>query len=622
MVEFSRTSAPKGGLETPFGAMLKRLRIGAGLTQEELAERAHLSVKAISSLERGVNHAPRKDTFLMLARALDLMASDQATLIEAARCTRRLGSTTASIRTFTSQAQSVEWERKPLGKITTMATMATTGRIGTPTPHGNERRGDRGEHDSAQMEYAEAFDAYRAAIRHWDALGAIDQTAAARDQLGGALLRAARYDEALDVLLSAATIYRARGESERLLHTLARIGETHALRGTPVEGIATLARVDAMQTGAASREARAATEIVLAWLVNCTGRYADALPVAERAVEMAGATTNSGLQIQAALRYGHLLLMLGDLDRGLRALCDVLPLAEASGDLRSLRLALNSLGWAHELRGELAHDQIYTERACQVALDLGDPSVIAFMASNHGGPAFNAGDWVGARSDFERGLTLDRDVGESWASPWALVLLGQLDVVQGDEVRGERRLLEGNARAQRNGDLQAQRWVQGTLAERDLLRGNPLTAHRRLAPLINQERPRDVDEYVLLPVLACAALAMGEESRAARLLEWALAYAGVNQLVPTTINALRVRALLGVRQGSAAQARDDLRDALALSEAIQQPYQVAKAHLTWARVSTGSASAGEPREHARAALSLLVPRGERMYAAEAERSLA
>src|SRR6185312_11384408 len=116
-----------------------------------------------------------------------------------------------------------------------------------------------------------------------------------------------------------------------------------------------------------------------------------------------------------ALRYGHLLLMLGKLDRGMSAVRDVLPLAEALGDLRSLRLAHNSLGWAHELRGELAHDQMHTEQAYRVALDLGDPSVIAFMASNHGGPAFNAGDWVGARAYFEHGLDMSRDAGETWA---------------------------------------------------------------------------------------------------------------------------------------------------------------------------------------------------------------
>ncbi len=607
MVALSREPGPDGGLDATFGALLKRQRIEAGLTQEELAQRAQVSVKGVSSLERGVNRAPRKDTLLLLARALGLTSSDQADLAEAARHTRRLGAATANSRAFAPHPESAAPVRDLLGENWEGSAAR------------DERRGDRA---NTRLESAEAFHAYHASIRRWDALGAIDHAADAREKLGGALMRAARYDEALDTLLSAATIYRARGDAERLLRTLARIGETHALRGTPVEGIATLARVDAVQTGTASREARAATEIALAWLINCTGRYADALPVAARAMELAGATANTDLQAQAALRYGHLLLMLGELDSGMRILRDVIPLAQASGDLRSLRLALNSIGWAHELRGELAHDRFYTERAYRVALDLGDPSVIAFMASNHGGPAFNAGDWVGARADFERGLDLSCDADESWASPWAMVLLGQLDLAQGDEVCGEHRLLEASAHAQRNGDLQAQRWVQGTLAERDLLRGDARAAHRRLAPLIDHERPRDVDEYVLLPLFAWAALEMAQDSRAANLLESALAYAGTNHLAPTTISALRVRALLGQRQGRPAQAMDDLRDALALSEAIQQPYFVAKVHLTWACVGTGDARVCQSREHARAALAILAPLSEHLYAAEAERLLA
>lgn len=607
MVAISREPEPKGEPDATFGALLKQLRIGAGLTQEELAERAHVSVKGISSLERGVNRAPRKDTFLLLARALGVTSNDQAALEAAARRTRRLGAMTANARAFASHSESLPLVRDLLD---------VSWKDGASP---DERRGVLANN---RQEFANVSHAYRTSIREWDALGVIDHAADACEKWGGALMSVARYDEALDTLLSAATTYRARGDTERLLHTLARIGETHALRGTPTEGIATLALVDALKTGAASTEAFAEAEIVLAWLINCAGHYTDALVVATRAMELAGSTTNTNLQVRAALRYGHLLLMLGELEGGLGALRDVIPLAEASGDLRSLRLALNSMGWVHELRGELTHDRMYTERAYRVALDLGDPSVIAFMTSNHGGPTFHAGDWVGARADFERGLDLSRDAGESWASSWTMVMLGQLELAQGDDVFGERRLLEANAHAKHSGDLQAQRWAQGTLAECDLLRGDTSAAQRHLTPLVDQERPRDVDEYVLLPLVAWAALEMAQESRAANLLESAIAYASKNHLIPTTITALRVRAMLCQRQGRSAQATDDLRDALALSETIQQPYHVAKVHFTRAFIDTGEGSTGRSREHARAALSILAPLGERLYATKAERLLA
>ena len=67
-----------------FGDMLRRYRVAAGLTQEELAERAGVSTRGISDLERGVKAVPRKDTVHLLAAALQLTPEDRA-LFDAAR---------------------------------------------------------------------------------------------------------------------------------------------------------------------------------------------------------------------------------------------------------------------------------------------------------------------------------------------------------------------------------------------------------------------------------------------------------------------------------------------------------------------------------------------------------
>ena len=55
-----------------FGGLLRRLRAEARLTQEELAEAARVSQRAVSDLERGINATARKDTALLLAGALGL----------------------------------------------------------------------------------------------------------------------------------------------------------------------------------------------------------------------------------------------------------------------------------------------------------------------------------------------------------------------------------------------------------------------------------------------------------------------------------------------------------------------------------------------------------------------
>ena len=57
---------------TSFGTLLRQLRSAAALSQEELAERAGLSVRGISDLERGARQAPRLETVRLLADALAL----------------------------------------------------------------------------------------------------------------------------------------------------------------------------------------------------------------------------------------------------------------------------------------------------------------------------------------------------------------------------------------------------------------------------------------------------------------------------------------------------------------------------------------------------------------------
>jgi predicted ATPase/transcriptional regulator with XRE-family HTH domain len=70
---------------TTFGALLRQHRLSAGLTQEELAERAGLSTRGIQALERGVHTSPRAETVRLLADALSLSAESRTSLIAAAR---------------------------------------------------------------------------------------------------------------------------------------------------------------------------------------------------------------------------------------------------------------------------------------------------------------------------------------------------------------------------------------------------------------------------------------------------------------------------------------------------------------------------------------------------------
>ena len=112
-----------------FGGLLRRLRDQAGLTQDELAEAAAVSQRAISDLERGVNATARKDTAVLLAGALGMDGPARELFVVAARGRAaagealaaaageaRSGSAAAASRTlprdiaaFTGRAGELEW---------------------------------------------------------------------------------------------------------------------------------------------------------------------------------------------------------------------------------------------------------------------------------------------------------------------------------------------------------------------------------------------------------------------------------------------------------------------------------------------------------------------------------
>ena len=71
------------GQDAPFGARLRRLREAAGLTQEELAEKAGLTARGISDLERGARNRPYPHTVRSLADALELTEDERAALFAA-----------------------------------------------------------------------------------------------------------------------------------------------------------------------------------------------------------------------------------------------------------------------------------------------------------------------------------------------------------------------------------------------------------------------------------------------------------------------------------------------------------------------------------------------------------
>jgi predicted ATPase/transcriptional regulator with XRE-family HTH domain len=93
------SSAEDGSEASDFGTLLRRFRIGAALGQEALAERARLSVNAISALERGVRRAPHRDTVNLLVRGLGLEGAERRALESAAAAAREPGKPRVRVET-------------------------------------------------------------------------------------------------------------------------------------------------------------------------------------------------------------------------------------------------------------------------------------------------------------------------------------------------------------------------------------------------------------------------------------------------------------------------------------------------------------------------------------------
>jgi non-specific serine/threonine protein kinase len=71
--------------DATFAALLRHHRLMVGWSQEELAERARISLNAIGSLERGINRQPHPRTVALLADALELVGELRAVFVAAAR---------------------------------------------------------------------------------------------------------------------------------------------------------------------------------------------------------------------------------------------------------------------------------------------------------------------------------------------------------------------------------------------------------------------------------------------------------------------------------------------------------------------------------------------------------
>jgi hypothetical protein len=215
-----------------------------------------------------------------------------------------------------------------------------------------------------------------------------------------------------------------------------------------------------------------------------------------------------------------------------------------------------------------------------------------------------------------------RQAGAAWISTYPPLYLAQLCLLTGREEEGAAHLHDGLALAEQSHDLQGQREVHATLAERELLAGHPGAARERLMPLLDRPGQRELHVTMLLPLVAWAALALGEEADCERLLAEAEERAGPERLRLPQVEVRRIQALLALRRERFAEAEAAIEEGIALARAMSYPYAEAKllyaAGLVDVRVKRPDAA----RQHFEAARAILDRLGERLYLAQVQQALA
>ncbi len=469
---------------------------------------------------------------------------------------------------------------------------------------------------------AAAADHYRELVERLDTLGRVLDGARVREKLGNVLATARLLDTALEVLERAAATLRTAGDVEALGRVAARMAQLYADRGR-VEDVA--AGVELLQPLLAPLEERgpSASLGALYWALahlRCeSGEFGAALEAATRAAEVARAAGDDGMLAEAEMSRAYVLCHVGQDSEEMPALHEACRLAEAAGRLDILWFALWCTAWMCGDRGEFDAAQSYAARALALADRLSDPFYIAASTIRLGALAFFMGDWDQARGHFQRVKDLLEPMPEF---RWDLLLqVGRVCLAEGAWEQAGDYLEECSTIVRRNRSLSVERTAQSYLAERDLLEGRPGDAHARLLPLLDRNGVEEhgVTTYVL-PALAWAYLDLGDIAQAERTIAAAIRRARAAGYRFPLVGALRIQALVALRQGDAETAAQALEEGLDLARAMPYPHGEGRLLQVYGELHLRRGEREAARERFEAALAIFRRLGARKDAEQAEQA--
>ncbi|HZS86511.1 MAG TPA: AAA family ATPase [Chloroflexota bacterium] len=441
-----------------------------------------------------------------------------------------------------------------------------------------------GDAAAGRAAHGAAAESYTEAIERLQGLVQSGQAARVREKLGAVLLTAARYDDVVAALEPAAATYLLAGDREGEGRVTAQIGMAYARRGTPPEGLARLRPVLERLDAPEPTPGLARLYLALAYLYHFNEQDAMALAAAERAAALASALGHDVLRGEAAAARGVALDYLGRVEEALPVLHGAIALTEATGQAFGLCDALNMTAHLYDLLGEFARARPYVDRALAVAERAGDQEWIAFLHFHLGFIAFYTGDWPQARWSGERAVMLLGHIGTAWSAGYGTLILGLVSYGEGDWAEAASYLERAIQLQERTPHREAIRIAQSVLAEVSVLQGRSGDARDRLLPLLAGTPMERRDRAFLLPTLAWAQLELGEVAVAARVAADAVDYARAMSDRINLAEALRVQALVSMRQDHWAGAACSLDEGLSLARAMSYPWGEARVLDTYGQM--------------------------------------
>jgi tetratricopeptide (TPR) repeat protein/transcriptional regulator with XRE-family HTH domain len=477
-----------------------------------------------------------------------------------------------------------------------------------------------GDHAASLHAYAEAETHYRTVVEQ---LQSSSDAALTREKLARMLILQAKYSQAIAELEPALASYLRLGDLEGVGRTLSAIGDAYGGSGAAEEGLARLqSYMDRLVVGGLSSGGQARLYLTLTELFHVGGRNAEQLAASEQAACIARDTEDYHMMAEAQRQEGLALLALGLADKAAEALLEAIRLAEKAGDLWQLSQAVGAVAMTRRIQGEHRDARDYFDRALEIARQIGQPTVIAYLTFLRGELLYLMGEWKRAYEDLQCAEHIVDTIGSSWASLYPPLGLGLIALAEDDREK-TKRYLEHDAveAAIQEGNLYVIRWAQPNLAERDLLDGRPEAALARLQPWLDRPGQVESDVTAILPFLAWAHLQLGETEKAQDVITATIDRASRGGHRNALVDCLRVQGMVALRLGRFEAAEEAISEAVSMGERMPYPHTVAKARYAYGLLCTAQGNMESAVRQFQEARAICLQLGEGLFRQHIEREL-